>query len=444
MQTRANKMAALETQLENTCKVFKCHPNSKVPKIVICLICENVYHEGDFNKYSKGRYISEMLVICPKHHQENLTSNLDYDLNTLDENARKVIAQIKLFQKEELRNELCQNLTLNASKNLSEVSDLDIDEVTTLRMENELLRQLNSEIQARNKLLETLMCKDDRPKPSYASIVKKTEKVLSIFVKAKNNNNQETLDKVKQKLTSDLTIPINNVKKSYDGLVSIKCKNAEDVSRTKSVLSEKLGCEFSVELEHLKLPRIKVVNIENDLSKEDICEDIYNRNFLDLDGAFNVIGDYTNSVGKRTLILEVTSKSYLQLKNNGFKMYIGHQRCKVFDYFNVNLCFKCGRSNHNHKKCVNDAKCLICAGDHLTNTCKSSFKKCLNCEFYNEKYQKNRPTDHCATDTSCEYLVYKMNTIINSTDYPIKPDIPKTIGKIGNNFITNNLQQSSG
>lgn len=310
-------------------------------------------------------------------------------------------------------------------------------------MENELLRQLNSEIQARNKLLETLVCHDSCPKPSYASVIKKSEKVPSIFVKAKNNNNQETLDKVKQKLTSDISIPINNVKKNNDGLVSIKCKNADDVSRTKSVLSEKLGCEFSVELEHLKLPRIKVVNIDNDLSKEDLCEDIYNRNFLDLDGAFNVMGDYTNSVGKRTLIMEITSESYLQLKNNGFKMYIGHQRCKVFDYFNFNLCFKCGRSNHNHKKCVNAAKCLICAGDHLTNTCTNPVKKCLNCVYYNEKYQKNRPTDHYATDTSCVYLAYKINTIINSTDYPIKPDVPKSIGKLGNNFITNNQQQLS-
>lgn len=205
-------------------------------------------------------------------------------------------------------------------------------------------------------------------KPSYASAVvtkvlgKAPEKVLCIHVKAKNNNNHQTLDDVKKKITNDLAIPINNVKKNNNGLVSVTCKNSIDVTRVKSVLSEKLGSEYYVEMKHLKLPKIKVINIENDLEKADLCEDIFNRNFLEIDGAFDIFADYRNAIGKCTLTLQVTPESYQHLKDNGFNLYIGHQSCHVFDHFNFTLCFKCGQANHNHKKCNNIEKCLYCAG----------------------------------------------------------------------------------
>jgi hypothetical protein len=220
-------------------------------------------------------------------------------------------------------------------------------------------------------------------------------------------------------------------------MVSISCRNNNDVARAKSVLSEKLGGDFSVELEHLRLPKVKVINVDNDLNKEDLQDDIHNRNFLDFDGAFSIIADYKNAMGKRTLILEVNSESYMHLSKNSFRIYIGHQCCRVFDYFNINICNKCGRLNHNHSRCNNPAKCLICAGDHHAKACKSQVKKCLNCVFYNEKYQRNRPSDHCASDTRCPYLAYKFSSLIKNTDYPIKPAIPISIGKVDANASGN-------
>jgi hypothetical protein len=213
-------MAASTSGVDNTCKVFKCHPQSKVPKIVICLICENVYHEADFNKYTSGQYVSEMFVICPKHRLDNLTSKSDYDLNLLDTNARKIITQIKLFEKEELRNELCTSLSLNNSKNTSDVSETsEVDDLTTIKLENELLKQLNAELQARNKLLDSLVNKDSNNNKcnySYANVTKAEQvvkRIPKILVRALKDNEHETFNKVKNKITTDTAIPINDIKK---------------------------------------------------------------------------------------------------------------------------------------------------------------------------------------------------------------------------------------
>lgn len=154
----------------------------------------------------------------------------------MDENARKIITQLKLFYKEELRNDLCNNLSLNISKNNADVSEIqETDEINTLKIENELLKQLNTELQERNKLLNNLVntaSVKNSGSSSYLSItksVKKIDKVPNIFVTAKNNDNSETIGKVKNKLTCDLSVPINNVRESKGGIVYVKCKNSDDV-----------------------------------------------------------------------------------------------------------------------------------------------------------------------------------------------------------------------
>ena len=53
--------------------VFKCYSNISVSNIVICIICDNVYHEGDYNKYKKDLYVSKFLVVCPEHLDQDLT-----------------------------------------------------------------------------------------------------------------------------------------------------------------------------------------------------------------------------------------------------------------------------------------------------------------------------------------------------------------------------------
>lgn len=111
-------------------------------------------------------------------------------------------------------------------------------------------------------------------------------------------------------------------------------------------------------------------------------------------------------------------------------LFIGYKRCRVLDVIDISICYRCGRANHSHKKCNNDIKCLICAGDHDTKVCKNPIKKCVNCFYYNSKFNKTNCVDHVATDTNaCEYLKYKINTCIKMTDYPSQPHLPKYLGK---------------
>lgn len=83
----------------------------KIPKILVCIICESVYHERDFNRYKKGFYVGKSLIVCPEHSVENIIS---FDLALLDENSRKIIAQIKQHEKEDLKVCLSSSVMLDS------------------------------------------------------------------------------------------------------------------------------------------------------------------------------------------------------------------------------------------------------------------------------------------------------------------------------------------
>lgn len=57
----------------------------------------------------KRLLLNDKLVICRNHCQDDLTLKSGHHVHTLDENERKEL----LFGKGELRNDLCNNMSLN-------------------------------------------------------------------------------------------------------------------------------------------------------------------------------------------------------------------------------------------------------------------------------------------------------------------------------------------
>nr|XP_036220925.1 uncharacterized protein LOC118681259 [Bactrocera oleae] len=217
-------------------KVFKCHSNLRVPKIVICLVCEYVYHVNDFNRLSKGKvkFISEMFVICPEHHG-NITSDTDNVNIELNEEARLLITGIKLYEKEKCKEDINKSITSSLTKDTLLLDNTVIeDDLALLRVEIELLKQLNQEIQDKNALLQELLARKNnniinQDVTSYADNIKKDnsstrEVVPDIIVKVKYNNNTKTLEHVRNKILVDIAVPIKINFANKNGEVTNKCQ----------------------------------------------------------------------------------------------------------------------------------------------------------------------------------------------------------------------------
>ncbi|GBP54115.1 Spondin-1 [Eumeta japonica] len=108
------------------------------------------------------------------------------------------------------------------------------DDLALLRVENDLLKELNSELK---------------------------EKIICCC-----------------QLLGDIAVPIKKLQTNKSGDVTIKCKNKEDVERTTAMLRNKLINDYQVEVQTLKAPRMRILDVQNDMNLESLTEDIKNRN----------------------------------------------------------------------------------------------------------------------------------------------------------------------
>ena len=441
---------------------YTCHPRKKVTS-VFCIICEDVYHTDDFVCLSDTIFLSKVVVVCPKHKDVDLTSKTTN--KRLSNDAKCIIAQVKYQEREKYHNEILQNVSMELSKTgPNETHDAtvlgdDID-VITLTAENQLLKQLNQELQEKNKLLQELINEIKNNSKtnlnnnlSYASAVKRDiisnktplkEQIPDIVVKSTNSNETEDiLNHVKTIIQKDIILPIKSVFKRKDGSVIVKCTNKEDASKTIEELDKKMSIPHNIDIDRIKNPRVKVVGIKNEMNQKEMQSDINQRNFSFSDNKCIVKHNFKNVNNKQqTAILEVSSDLYLQIKNNKWRIYVGHQCCRVYDDINLKPCVKCGRFGHSWKKCTNNIVCILCSGNHEYKKCKSQEHKCVDCIYSNEKYNLDNDTNHIVSDTyNCEYLKYKIKTMLTTTAYPERPTIPRYVDNTGMNLKSKEQQQ---
>ena len=111
-------------------------------------------------------------------------------------------------------------------------------------------------------------------------------------------------------------------------------------------------------------------------------------------------------------VSEALRKGFANYKD---KITIGIQTCKIYERFHVKRCNNCQGLGHYYKECQtpNEPCCAKCGGNHPTNTCESTEKKCTNCT-----KEGNEDTDHYTYDPKCPTMLKlvhkKKNSHLNS------------------------------
>ena len=86
------------------------------------------------------------------------------------------------------------------------------------------------------------------------------------------------------------------------------------------------------------------------MDEKAIEDDINIRNFNDMENKGYVLHMYTNkNTNLSSVIMEVPSEICKLIREKNNRIFIGHQRCIVYDLINITTCFNCGRLGHNGK-----------------------------------------------------------------------------------------------
>lgn len=112
-----------------------------------------------------------------------------------------------------------------------------------------------------------------------------------------------------------------------------------------------------------------------------------------------------------------------KVATNSQKLNVDHQRVHVADYLPFRQCFKCLQFGHTKAVCKEEnIKCSHCASSgHAYSDCPDKNDrhkiKCLNCDWYNAKYNTNSGTKHSATSLTCPQIQTMRDRISRRVDY---------------------------
>ena len=78
---------------------------------------------------------------------------------------------------------------------------------------------------------------------------------------------------------------------------------------------------------------------------KEIENDINTRNFIDSNTGGKVLHMYTNEKTKlSSVIMEVLPETYKLVRENDKRLFVGHQRCMVYDLINISPCWETSKT----------------------------------------------------------------------------------------------------
>lgn len=441
-----------------------CH-SSRNCGIVICALCDAAWCRSDFNiRVTKGDgyYITKNTVVCPSH--DNLSYNLIKSTKHVKPESeylqKKLILISAYLQNAENGEGGISYKQPNTSDCASVTSECERDTIATGRkrprvdtfnkefcdnckyydMENENLKSLNGELTRNNNELREnnsflrSMVKVNETK-SYSQVLSgqhplhEVTSTPAIVVHCNNLNNiDEVHRKTKQLLVENNKLQLDKIIKTKNKII-VKCNKTCDIKNTEEILLSNLSSfQTKIEKEKKKNPRLKVLDVDNSvgtLENETLLNDLLLRNNLgESDFHLKIEHKYYNKKSNSwSLIVSVNAKAY-QVIMTTKRLFIGSNRCRVFDDFNLNICYKCSKFGHSSKYCRSTATCGICSGNHLTKECQNLNEvKCCNCMYFNANSKTaTRSLDHTAMDRDkCGTYKSILKKHLANIDYPHNP-----------------------
>ncbi|KAJ8673588.1 hypothetical protein QAD02_004850 [Eretmocerus hayati] len=200
---------------------FKCHPK-KTAGIVVCLLCEGVFHKSDFlDTIKTGKFISSVFVICNDHSDVDLTSTSD--------NTHVVVA----------------NLTERLAKYQNCYKQLEVKYKEVGNRQNQENTALTYAQTAAMK--------------SNQSIVNVPDIIIEL--QGQDKEKEKSTKQIKKTLSEKTNCPINKLKE-VKNKIYIKCRDPKDIQKVSEVLLKEENLKINIEVEKMKEPRINVVGVD--------------------------------------------------------------------------------------------------------------------------------------------------------------------------------------
>jgi hypothetical protein len=248
------------------------------------------------------------------------------------------------------------------------------------------------------------------------------QKKYKLTVKSKDN---QTAEKIKEMLKSNINpteikVGIGSLKTLRDGRVQIETGSIQEAETLTNNIKDKLGDKMETNIQRPRKPRLKIHNIPEDISTDNIEDTLIAQNpDLGIEKG-EIVPKFTYETKKhnRNIVIEVNSHTRKKLIQN--KVKLGWINCSIEDYLVATRCFRCSRFNHRMRDCRGTETCPLCAGNHNLKDCKAQPAdfKCINCLTYNHHNKNTKINEnHSSLDRKCPSMQAIIEKYKRNTDY---------------------------
>lgn len=375
---------------------YKCELDVGDDDFAECDNCDNLFHlkcVGTTKTESKARKNSKCLrIYCPEC--------IDSKSNGTFEKLKEILA---VLYKLDLFNQ--QQKTSNIA-NLPQLIESKL---------NALTASFSSAIESNN--VDNAL---KRNKPSYADISKRNVKPTVVIKPKKSQHCAKTFEDLSNNVEKS-KVNVCSTRNIRNGGVVLRCENASETMKVKQIVDEKLGQEYDVVLPKIKSPRLRVTNIDTEIPKDEILNELIKHNveltYADMRLITVIHRNYKNH-SYNDVVIELKSDTYKSVLDHG-NLRLPWRECRVFEHLHLNRCYKCCGFSHKSDKCKQEQKCSRCAGPHKYSECKNTNVCCVNCKFANDKYKMNIDTNHHTFSKECPTFKRRITALVNKIEYNI-------------------------
>lgn len=256
---------------------------------------------------------------------------------------------------------------------------------------------------------------------SYANAVKRGPIKPAVVVKPKTQQScAQTLDDI-TKNVHKADVQVCDTRNARDGGVVLRCTNSNETMKVKQIVHEKLGDGYEIVLPKVKSPRLRITNINEEISKDDVLRELKRHNSILENIEMKLITliprRAQNNYTYNDAVVEVNGFASQKLLKIG-KLNLPWCECLVLEHVHVSRCFKCCGFFHKSTECKHSQICSHCGGSHKHSECKNKSKVCcVNCKNANGKFNANFNTKHNAWSKECPIYKRRLNSLVNKIEY---------------------------
>lgn len=235
---------------------------------------------------------------------------------------------------------------------------------------------------------------------------------------ATQQSNHQTKKEVRRHINPD-ELGIKSVRNGMNGAIVVECGNKNEAEGFANIINEKLGADYSAEIEQSKRPRIKILGVDGDYKSDELAEILKDQNGIEDIQFLKVlkcIPSKRNAENGFSLICEVDASTFERVMRKG-KLDIDLVRCRVYETIELLRCFKCCAYGHKSGDCRNTQRCAKCAENHDIKNCTSDQEFCANCILSNRERKTEFDVDHSSWSVDCPFYLKKVEVSRSLINY---------------------------